>query len=191
MPFSFWIFWEGVSCPYFSSINYLAHKATYEQLLLWLCLFVEQSCSLKWFIQKPWSIQSRMCDSLCKQQHLEGESRHLRVIEVKWKPFWLHGVCMCVFSPFPSFPHFHKLPVYIGERSTSPRGKPCQKYALQKSSVLSAAYSILALQFLRVSIAFLTTFFYHNMPMCRYYSKTELFCPFSTTRPRNFRERGS
>lgn len=117
--------------------------------------------------------------------------RHLRVTGVKMKAI-LASWCLCVYS-VPSLPFhtFTDCQCALGKEAPHQGEKPCQKYALQKSSVLSAAYSMPALQFLRVSIAFPTTFFYQNMPMCRYYNKTELFCPFSNTRPRNFRERGS
>lgn len=69
---------------------------------------------------------------------------------------------MCVFS-VPSLPFLsmfsQTVDMHWGMEPFSNGEKPCQNHTLKKSSVLSAACSILALWFLRVSIAFPTTFF--------------------------------
>lgn len=120
------------------------------------------------------------------------ESRHLRVTEVKMKAI-LASRCLYVyvFSHFLSLPFhvFTNWPYALGYEALQQGWEALSKSCSKKEQC--AFCSVLALQFLRVSIDFLTTFFYQNVPIWRYCNKIELFCPFSTTKPRNFRERDS
>lgn len=172
MPFSLWVFWEGVSCPYFSSINYLLTKPHMSSCCCGCIYFLNSPVLWNDSFKSHEAFRAGCVTHFANSSILKEKAGTSEWLRWKWKPFWLRGVCVCIQTlPFSSFPHFTHCHVHWEVKHFSKSEKPCQNHALKESSVLSAACSMLVLQFLRVSKAFLTTFFYQNMPMCRYYNK--------------------